>query len=275
MLQAFAQEIEPRSYSNAPIGVNFIGFGVAQARSTTYTMSSEILGYTHIFNVAGQSAKINLVIPYAEFTGSASYGGNILSGQTDGLTDPKVKIAVNLYGAPALSVEEFTGYHQDLIIGASLAASIPWGKYDNNQLINLGANRWYFQPGVGASKAVGAWRLEASGAATIFTNNNSFYGNNTYSQSPIYSTEGHVIYYFPNTAWLSADATYFTGGQSAIIGQWVNNYQENWRFGTTLSIPVNKHNSVKIYGSTGVFARTGNNYDLLGVSWQYRWGGGL
>ncbi len=274
-LHAFAQEIEPRAYSNAPIGINFLGLGVAQAKSSTYSMSSEVLGYTHIFDVAGQSAKLNFALPYAELSGSANYGSKIISGQTDGMTDPKVKVAVNLFGAPALSVEEFKNYQQDLIIGASLAASIPWGKYDNSQLINLGANRWYFQPGIGASKAIGPWRLELSGAATIFTNNNSFYGNNTFSQSPIYSSEGHVIYYFQNTAWLSFDATYFTGGQSAINGQWINNYQENWRFGTTLSIPIDKKNSVKVYGSTGVFARTSSNYDLLGIAWQYRWGSGL
>jgi len=30
----------------------------------------------------------------------------------------------------------------------------------------------------------------------------------------------------------------------------------------------------KFYASSGVSARTGNNYDLVGVAWQYRWGGG-
>jgi len=38
---------------------------------------------------------------------------------------------------------------------------------------------------------------------------------------------------------------------------------------------VDAHHSIKLYGSSGVSARTGNNYDLLGAAWQYRWGGGL
>jgi hypothetical protein len=42
-----------------------------------------------------------------------------------------------------------------------------------------------------------------------------------------------------------------------------------------LAVPVNRLNSIKFYVSKGVSARTGNNYDLLGVAWQYRWGGGL
>jgi hypothetical protein len=45
--------------------------------------------------------------------------------------------------------------------------------------------------------------------------------------------------------------------------------------GTTLTFPVDRHHSVKLYASTGVQTRTGGNFDLLGIAWQYRWGGGL
>jgi hypothetical protein len=38
---------------------------------------------------------------------------------------------------------------------------------------------------------------------------------------------------------------------------------------------VNASNSVKFYASSGVSARTGNSYDLVGIAWQYRWGGGI
>ena len=40
-------------------------------------------------------------------------------------------------------------------------------------------------------------------------------------------------------------------------------------------MPLDARNSVKLYASRGVAARTGNNFDLIGVAWQYRWGGGL
>jgi hypothetical protein len=42
-----------------------------------------------------------------------------------------------------------------------------------------------------------------------------------------------------------------------------------------LALPVDAHNSIKLYASSGVAARTGNNFDLIGIAWQYRWGGGL
>jgi len=41
------------------------------------------------------------------------------------------------------------------------------------------------------------------------------------------------------------------------------------------AFPVDAHNSVKLYVSSGVSARTGNSFDLIGIAWQYRGGGGL
>ena len=159
-------------------------------------------------------------------------------------------------------------------MGVNLAASIPWGEYNSNQLFNVGANRSFIQPGLGASQAVGPWRYELSGDATYFTDNNQYRGGNVLSQHPLYSTTGHVIYNFPSTAWLSADVTYFSGGQSFVNGLAVNNRQESWLMGATLSIPVNAHNAIKLHAADGSLIGSGPNYTMMGVAWQFRWGDG-
>ena len=273
--QVQAQEIEARAYSNAPVGINFVSGGIAQAKSGSYTLVTEAVNMTRIIDVFGQSGRISLLLPYAQLSGTGSVRGSNMNASAEGLSDPVVKISANLYGAPALSLDEFKYYQQDLIIGASLAASIPWGKYNSDQMLNVGANRSLFQPAFGASQAIGPWRLELAGMATIYTSNTNFLGGNTLSQNPIYSTEGHVIYYFPNTAYISADATYFMGGQKYVNGTAINGSQENCRFGSTLSYPINKQNSIRLTSSKGVYSNTNTNYEALGISWQYRWGGGL
>lgn len=273
--QAQGQEIEARLYSNAPIGLNFATGGIAQAKSGSYKLTTEAISLTHVLDIAGQSGRLSLLLPYAELSGTGTAGGSTFNASAEGMSDPVIKASANLYGAPALSLDEFKNYKQDLIIGASIAASVPWGKYNSEQMVNVGANRWFIQPGLGASQAVGPWRFELAGMATIYTNNNSFMGNNTLSQNPIYSTQTHVIYYFENTAWISVDATYYMGGQSYINGIPVSGTQENWRYGSTFSYPINKNNSIRLTGSTGAYSRTNNSYDLYGISWQYRWGGGL
>ena len=71
------------------------------------------------------------------------------------------------------------------------------------------------------------------------------------------------------------DATWFAGGRTTLNDVLQNDLQRNWRIGATLALPANRRNSVKFYASRGVSARTGNNFDLLGVAWQHRWGAGL
>jgi hypothetical protein len=74
--------------------------------------------------------------------------------------------------------------------------------------------------------------------------------------------------------WGSADVTYFAGGRTTLNEALQSDLQQNWRAGATLAVPVDVRNSIKLYASKG-FARTGNSFDLLGVAWQYRWGGGI
>ncbi|HYA65632.1 MAG TPA: transporter, partial [Burkholderiaceae bacterium] len=90
-----------------------------------------------------------------------------------------------------------------------------------------------------------------------------------------YSAQTHVIYNFPLNIWTSADATWYVGGRSSINGVPSNDLQRNWRIGGTIALPVNVRNSVKLAASRGVSAVTGNNFDLIGIFWQYRFGGGL
>lgn len=220
--QSYAQEIEARLYSNAPIGINFVTGGIAQAKSGSYLLTTEAVNLTRIVDIFGQSGRISFSLPYAQISGSGNSNTQGINASAEGLSDPIVKVSANLYGAPALTLDEFKNYQQDLIIGASIAASIPWGKYNSEQMLNVGVNRSLIQPGIGVSQAVGPWRLELSGMATIFTNNTNYLGGNTLSQNPIYSTEGHVIYYFKNTSWISADTIYFMGGQKFINGSAVN-----------------------------------------------------
>jgi hypothetical protein len=283
---ARAQDIEPRAYSNAPVGVNFLIAGYAYTRgglsfdtlpltNAHLQTSSVVLAYARSLDLWGKSGKFDVIAPYTWLSGTADYAGQPVQRQVNGFNDPKFRLSVNLYGAPALSREEFAKYRQDLIVGASLQVSAPWGQYDDRRLINIGTNRWSFKPEVGMSKAEGPWTLEVAAGATLYTDNNDFYGGNTRSQDPLYSVQGHVIYGFGGGIWGSLDATYYTGGRTTFNGVLDNDLQQNWRGGATLAFPVDAYNSIKFYASSGVSARTGNNYDLIGIAWQYRWGGGL
>jgi len=282
-----AQDIEPRAYSNAPVGVNFLVAGYAYTSGglsfdsalpvsdPELSTSNAVAAYARVLDFRGKSAKFDVVAPLSSLSGSAQFDGERLQRDVSGLSDPKFRLSVNFFGAPALSLEEFASFQQDLIIGASLQVSAPVGQYDESRLVNLGTNRWSFKPELGVSKALGRWTLEGTAAVTLFTDNDDFYQGRTRSQDPLYSLQGHLIYSFRSGVWGALDGTYFAGGRTTLDDTLNNDLQQNWRVGATLAFPVNVRNSIKLYGSSGVSARTGNNFDLLGIAWQYRWGGGL
>jgi hypothetical protein len=284
---ACAQDIEPRAYSNAPVGVNFLIAGYAYTQGglafdpaspltdPDMKTSSAVLAYARALDLWGLSGKFDAILPYTWLTGSALFAGEPVERDVGGPVDPRFRLSVNFYGAPALSLKEFASYEQDLIVGASLQVSLPLGQYDSSRLVNIGTNRWSFKPELGVSKALGRWTLEGAAAATFYTDNEDFFGGQTRSQDPLYSLRGHAIYSFGNGVWASLDATYFAGGRTTLDGARGSDLQQNWRVGGTLALPVDLKNSVKLYASSGVSARTGNNFDLIGIAWQYRWGGGL
>jgi hypothetical protein len=284
-----AQTIEPRLFSNAPVGLNFLLVGYSHStggvvldpsiplEDASITVHATLIGYARTLAVAGRSSQIQILAPYAWLSGEAVVGptGEVRTRDVDGLGDPAFRFMVNLHGAPALSPSEFGGYRQDLVVGVSLQVTAPLGQYDPERLVNLGTNRWSFKAEFGFSKALGQWNLEATGAATFFTDNDDFFGGQHRSQAPVYAAQGHVVYRFRRGAWVALDGTYYTGGRTTIDGVEGEDLQKNWRFGLTAALPLNRHNSIKLYASEGVYTRVGDDFLLAGAAWQHHWGGGI
>ncbi|MDI9237767.1 transporter [Lysobacter sp. LF1] len=282
-----AQEIEPRAYSNAPVGVNFAIVGVAHTRgglsfdasvpvtNEDLRTTSLVMAYARSLSLWGRSAKVDAIVPYTWLHGTADLMGAPIERKVDGFARPAIRLSMNFFGAPAMGMAQFRDWKQDLIVGASVQVAPPLGQYDENRIVNIASNRWTFKPEIGMSKAAGPWITELKLGATFFTDNDEFYGNTTRSQEPVYALQVNLIRGMTSGAWWSFDATYFAGGRSQVDGRYNRDLQQNWRVGASLSLPVDRANSVKIAVSSGVYARTGNEFDAVALSWQHRWGGGL
>ena len=85
---------------------------------------------------------------------------------------------------------------------------------------------------------------------------------------------GDIIYNFKSGVWVSLDGTYFTGGRTTLNGVRGNNEQAITRAGLTLALPLDRYNSMKFNASTGLSTRTGSDFSVFGIAWQYRWGAG-
>src|SRR3954471_9888982 len=122
---AHGQSIEPRAYSPAPVGVNFLVLGYADMRGGLAFDSSvpltdpklhvrgPIFAYARTFGLLGQLAKFDVVLPYNRLSGSAEFRGETVSREVSGLQDPLVRLSVNFVGNPAMGLAEFRSYRQE------------------------------------------------------------------------------------------------------------------------------------------------------------------
>lgn len=284
---AQAQEIEPRAYSNIPLGVNFAvaSYGSSSGGLATdptlplddahLTIDTLVVGYARSIAVRGQSGKFDIIVPFGWLEGEANYGGEPLRRRVSGFGDPRARISINLLGAPALPLADFPSYRQGTIVGVSLQVSAPLGQYDPSRVVNIGTNRWWARPEIGISRAAGPWTFEAMAAATFFGDNDDFRDGSLREQDPVYSIQGGIIYGFQRGIWAALHGTYYRGGRSSVDGVTGDDLQSNSLVALTVALPLNRRDSLKILASTGVATRIGTDVDTINVAWQRRWGVGL
>lgn len=285
------QDLTPRAYIITPFHSNaviltydFSDGGVLFDNSVpitnaTATLDVAILSYYHSLSLFGRSANITVSLPY----GVGHFQGKFLDNETklyrSGLLDSFFRLSVNIKGGPAMSVREYESWHQKTIFGMSLRVVAPTGQYDPKKLINNGSNRWAFKPEFGYSERWGHWLLDAYAGVWVFTENPEFWSHNSFfpgirtqTEAPVGSFEGHLSYNIKPRLWVSLDGNFWFGGRMTVNSiENVNTYQKNSRVGATASIPVTKHQSLKISYSNGDYILYGGNYQSVSVAWQYSW----
>ena len=286
-----AQDLAPRAYVITPIHSNAVvatySFfngnldfqGAVPISDATAKANVPILALYHSFQIFGRSANITAGLPYGEANFHGSMYGNETNAYRSGLFDSVYRVSVNFVGGPAMSASEFRRWTQKNLLGGSLRIIAPTGQYDFMKLINLGNNRWGFKPELGYSRRNGHWILDAYFGTWLYTKNPKFFSENQYNpgvqartQAPVGAVEGHVSYDVRPRFWVSADGNFWFGGRTSLNG--VENpatEQRSSRLGVTASLPLSKHQSVKVSYSNGAYIRYGGNYQNLSVAWQYSW----
>ncbi|MEA3478743.1 MAG: transporter, partial [Bacteroidota bacterium] len=203
-----AQELEPRTYTHIPIGLNFLVAGYAYTAggvvfdptipivNANIRIHGTVLAYARSIKIGGLSGKFDMLLPYAWLSGSAEYQGQTVPREVSGLGDSRLRMTVNFLGAPPLALSEYKGASQDLVAGASLLVYLPMGQYDPEKLVNIGTNRFTIKPELGISRVFGKFSMELATGVAFFTANNDFYGDVTRTQAPIVTLQAHGIYSF-------------------------------------------------------------------------------
>ena len=164
---AYAQELNPRAYAVAPVGGNVVfasyshSFGDLvfepsfPAKDTNANLNFGVIGYYRSFNFFGRFANITGVLPYAHGHLQGTINGNQTRIYRSGPGDMSIHFALNLKGAPPMSIREFMKFRPKTLIGTSILIHAPTGQYDSTKAINIGTNRWSFKPELGVARYFG------------------------------------------------------------------------------------------------------------------------
>ena len=279
---AHGQSLIPAAYAPAPIALNVVTVvGTFNKGDILFDPSLPIddghatiglgaIGYARTLNVAGRYANVGVIVPYAHGHIRGLLLGKFEERTRSGLGDVAARVSINLYGAPAMTRQQFASYRPKTILGASLVVAVPVGQYDSTRFINIGANRWTFAPEVGFSRTRGRWMFEGDLGGVFFTDNTNFVNGGTREQAPMVTTQGHVVYTVRRGLWVAADANFWHGGRTTTNGVDGTLPQHNSRVGTTVAIPMGS-NQVRFSYSFGAYTRTGGDFHSLGVSYSYAW----
>jgi len=280
---ALAQEMEPRAYSRAPVGTQFVLFSFSHQtgdvlldaslplRDVSVKFNGVSVAYGRTFDLAGNQANIAIALPYIKGSAKGTLFEEQQEARRSGLGDARLRFSTNLIGGPALNPKEFAAYKAKALLGVSLSVVAPTGQYDPRRLINPGSNRWAFKPEMGLSKPFGRWTLELVGGIWFFKSNNNFFGGVKREQKPLTSLQAHLLYTLRPRMWLSVNGTYYAGGRTVVDGVINEDVQRNSRIGATFSLPVTQRQSIKVVWANGLTARFGGDLTTIGVAWQYTW----
>jgi hypothetical protein len=286
-----AQDLTPRAYFPVPESSNaiIVTYGLSKGElvfdptlpitDATGTIQAPAISLYHAFNFFGRFGSVTGTLPFATGHFEGLVNGENREATRTGIADTVVRLVVNLVGAPSLTAAEFVKTPiSRTLVGASVKVVAPTGQYDPTLLINIGTNRWAFKPEIGYTRRAGKFAVDAFAGLWLFTANNSFGASqanphgSTRTQDPIGAFEMHVSYDVRRLLWVSADLNYWRGGRTSVDGvEGSQTLQANSRFGVTGSLPVTRHQALKISYSDGVVIRIGGNFKVLSAGWQYAW----
>ncbi|MGH7461733.1 MAG: transporter [Longimicrobiales bacterium] len=274
---AQAQDDGARVYQLQPIGSRIVtAFAVAKRGNEgpelgTINPGVEtdtnlfVLRYVQTFDVAGRAFSPFVIVPIGEVESSGAP-------RSAGFGDAQVGATIGLFGAPALSRDEYAAFRPGFGVSLFGRVFFPTGEYRDTQPVNLGANRAAYQLGLPTVFAWGAsyrdpslTTLEILPTVTFYDDNDDPFVGGQSAKDPLLTVESHLTHNVSQRVWVSADMLYRRGGETVTDGVGDDDGTHGWSAGGTLAFPVARASIVLTYehvversddGPDGWFFRT-------------------
>ncbi len=283
----FAQDIEPRRWSNIPLGTDILGVGyvhtngkiffdpLLQVQDAKFTSNSFIVQYIKPFKIGSKSARLDVMIPYSIARWEGLLNGVSTTVNRNGIADPRIRISLNFIGMSAMKPKEMIEFLKTnpkrTSFGASLAITLPLGQYFDDKLLNLGQNRFVFRPQIGMLHHWKNWSYELSGSVFLYTKNEDFSNGKTRKQNAVFAAQTHLIRSFKSKMWVSLSFGYGLTGESFVNNEPNNDDRSDILGATSFGFALSKKQAIKLsYIRTETLNDIGANLNSILLSWSTR-----
>ncbi|HWN17489.1 MAG TPA: transporter [Gemmatimonadales bacterium] len=215
-----------RDYLNTPVGAATGYVDVIATSSETGAASELPVPNNEVVTGTGAATLLwsyPLMNKYGGVALGLPYAGVEVRGasgttKTSAFGDPSVTLHANIFGAPALRVDQFPSAVPQTFSSFHLTIHAPLGEYDSASPVNVGANRWAFTPIVNLSITPdkGVQWIDLGIAGRFYTANNEFQGSNQLTQHPLLTLTAHYSHNIGKYLYGAIGLAYNHGGESFV-----------------------------------------------------------
>jgi hypothetical protein len=149
----------------------------------------------------------------------------------DGIGDPSISFDYNLFGAKAMSREEFASSPDKIFGGLHAVVTLPFGSYNSSQANNIGSNRYAvkitFNLSIPWNDGNTWW--DNYPFVRVFGNNNQYLGNNVLGQNPMWGYQTYLSHNLSPGFYVHAGAIWSGGGVAGVNGAPAGSSLSNWQ----------------------------------------------
>lgn len=190
----------------------------------SFEASIALGGYAQTFTLFNRSAMAAALLPVGRVSGGGSVLGRDFTQDTNGFGDPTLEFVINLVGPPPIeNIPQAMRYEPGFSLDLLVDLVVPIGEYDNDELLNMGQNRWYGRVAAPIVWQIGSWvpgrrtTLEFLPSLWLYDDNDDFVGAQL-STDPKFQLEAHLTRDFHEHLWGSLDVNWVAGGKSSLNG---------------------------------------------------------
>lgn len=224
---ALAVDVNAGDYTALPAGTNVAAwyqqYGHAKrfnadgapdsTRQTSLKSNISILRLIHFMDIGGMTVDPQILLPFGHLY-DARIGGQSL-GSASGMADPIVGATFWLVNQPGAGA---SGRY----FGITPLIYLPWGRYDRENALNLGENRFKGNLQLGWVEPLwGQFSMELYADAVVYGHNDDAgSGRQTLKQDPTYQVQGNLRYDFNPAQRVALGYSASTGGKRYLDGDY-------------------------------------------------------